>query len=267
MSFKDELLKKIQVDRLVQRVAGMIGTVDSGKRIDKATLDQLVAFFPWTHRRERDLTLYLEHDGPGKTRILVLDNDLTIYHTSVQDVALRKSPTVKEMVSIKNAIKILNDKDVVVSKKGASLETIQAICIGELDLDFTPADIEEIAAQGKAALENGYAEGVQESLVLFAELLQLKPAPRAFALKHHDIYGKTDALAGGAIAFGPLVMYSLANNSLTCLESVLSSRDKGRFDLLKAASAGDADAAASGAAVFDLMQSKVLAASTHPTSA
>jgi hypothetical protein len=265
MSYKDNLLKKIEIDRLVRRIVGMIGTVDSGKRIDKTALGKLMAYFPWTRRQERDLELYLEIDGPEKTRILVLDNDLTIYHTTVQDVALRKSPTVKEMVSIKNAIKILNDKDVVVSKKEASLNTIQALCIGELDLDYTPADIDEIAQQGKASLENGYAEGVQESLMLFAELLQLESVPRAFALQHHDIYGKKGSQPSGAITFGPLVMYSLANNSLTCLEDVLSSRDKGRFDRLKAASAGEADVAASGGAVFDLMQSKVLSAGSAPT--
>jgi hypothetical protein len=79
-------------------------------------------FFPWSRRQERDLVLFLETDGPGQTRILVLDNDLSIYNTSVDDVVLRKSPTVKEMVNIRNAIKILNDKDVVTSKKEVSSE-------------------------------------------------------------------------------------------------------------------------------------------------
>jgi hypothetical protein len=260
MSYKDNLLTKIEINRLVRAIAKMIGTVDSGKRIDKALLDQLMAYFPWTRRQERDLTLFLETDGPGKTRILVQDNDLTIYHTTMEDVMLRKSPTVKEMVSIKNAIKILSDNDVVVSKKETSLETIQGLCINELELQFTPADIEGMAQEGKAALQNGSCEVVQESLMLFAELLELAPAPRAFALQHHDIYGKIDTLPGGDITFGPLVMFSLANNTLTCLEAVLSSRDKGRFDLLKAAAAGEADVAISGQAVFDTMKSKVLAA-------
>lgn len=260
MSFKDNLLKKIEIDRLVQTIRGMIGSVESGKRIDKSVLGQLMAHFPWTRKQERDLTLFLEDDGAGKTRILVLDNDLTIYHTTAADVALRKSPTVKEMVSIKNAIKILNDKDVVISKKDASLETLQGICIDELDLNYTPADIDEIVRDGKACLENGTAEGVRENLMLFAELLQFVPAPRTFALNHHDIYGKTGTQPSGAKTFGPLVMYSLAHNSLTCLDTVLSSRDKERFDRLKAASAGEADVAASGPAVFDLMKSKVLTA-------
>ena len=260
MSYKDNLLKKIEIDRLVRTITGAIGPVESGKRIDKALLGQLVAFFPWTRRQERDLQLFLESDGPGKTRILVLDNDLTIYHTTVDDVALRKSPTVKEMVNIRNAIKILNDKDVVVSKKEASLKTIQDICIGVLDLDFTAADIEGIAGEGAASLENGYAQGVQESLMLLAELLGLSPAPKAFSLNHHDMYGQVGRKPGGETTFGPLVMFSRVHNTLTCLELSLSSRDKGRFDTLKAAAAGQTETAASGPAVFELMKSKVLAA-------
>jgi hypothetical protein len=260
MSYKDNLLKKIEIDRLVQTIAGAIGPVESGKRIDKTVLAQLMTFFPWFHREERDLALFLENDGPGKTRILVMDNDLTIYHTSVEDVVLRKSPTVKEMVNIRNAIKILNDKDVVVSKKAASLRTIQEICIGELDLRYTASDIDGIARDGTSSLENGYAQGVQESLMLFAEMLGLVSAPKAFSMSHHDIYGHVAEKPGGETAFGPLVMFSLAHNILTYLETPLSSRDKGRFDTLKAVASGEAEASALGPAVFDLMRSKALAA-------
>jgi hypothetical protein len=258
MAFKDNLLKKIKIDRLVNTVAGAIGPVESGKRIDKAVLKQLMTFFPWTHRQERDLEIYQEADGPGNMRILVLDNDLTIYQTTLEDVVLRKSPTVKEMVSIRNAVKILNDKDVVVSKKAVSLETIQDICIGELDLDFTASDIEGIAEEGSASLENGHAQGVQESLMLFAELLGLEAAPKAFSLNHHDIYGKVAQKPDGETTFGPLVMFSQVHSTLTCLEAPLSSRDNGRFDQLKAVASGEAEAAASGPAVFDLMKLKVL---------
>jgi hypothetical protein len=260
MSYKDNLLKKIEINRLVRTVASAIGPVDSGLRIDTTVLAQLMAFFPWTRRQERDLELYLEVDGPGKTRILVLDNDLTIYNTTVDDVVLRKSPTVKEMVSIRNAIKILNDKDVVTSKKEASLNTIRDICIDQLDLHYTAADIDGIAGEGAASLANGYAQGVQESLMLFADLLGLMPAPRAFSLNHHDIYGNVGQKPGGETTFGPLVMFSLVHNTLTCLDAPLSSRDKGRFDTLKAVASGESEATASGSAVFDLMKSKVLAA-------
>jgi len=260
MSFKENLLRKIEIDRLTRSILAMIGPVDSGKRIDRTLLNKLMAFFPWHRKKERDLELYLEDAEAEKTRILVLDNDLTIYDTTVDDVVMRKSPTVKEMVSIRNAIKILSDKDVVVCKKEKSLREIQKICIAELDLAFSASDIAAIAADGAASLENGYAEGVQESLMLLAELLGLVSAPNAFAMKHHDIYGRVSEKPAGEVAFGPLVIYSRVHDSLTCLEGPLSSRDKGRFDRLKAVAAGEAEAAASGAAVFDLMKAKVMAA-------
>ena len=260
MSFKENLLRKVEIDRLTRSILAMIGPVDSGKRIDRALLGQLMVFFPWQRVKERDLELYLEDAEAEKTRILVLDNDLSIYDTTVEDVVMRKSPTVKEMVSIRNAIKILNDKDVVVCKKETSLREIQKICIAGLDLDYTASDIAAIAADGAASLKNGYAEGVQESLMLLAELLGLVSAPRAFAMKHHDIYGRVTERPGGEVTLGPLVIYSRVQDSLVCLEGSVGSRDKDRFDRLKAVAAGESEAAASGAAVFDLMKDKVLAA-------
>ncbi len=262
MSFKENLLDKIKIDRLVRDVGQGIGTVDSGKRIDTGVLHRLIAFFPWTHRRERDLDLYLESDAQP-CRIMALDNDLTIYRSTVDDVVLRKSPTVKEMVSFRNAIKILNDKDVVVTKKEASLGIIQQICIDELDLDFTDADIVALADEGSASLKNGYTDGVRETLMLFAELLELVPAPKAFTLKHHDIYGKVGQKTSGERTLGPLVMFSLVHDTLTCLEGPLGSRDKGRFDRLNAVAAGETEAATSGSAVFEMMATKVLAG--HPS--
>ncbi len=261
MAFKENLLEKIKIDRLVREIAGAIGPVESGKRIDKAKLSQLMAYFPWVRKQERDLELYLENDESGKTRILVLDNDLTIYNTTVADVVLRKSPTVKEMISIRNAIKILNDADVVVSKKEASLQTVHEVCIGELELDYTEADIDGIAREGIASLENGYAPGVQECLLLFAELLELVEAPKAFSLNHHDIYGKLERKPGGEIAFGPLVIFSLVHGSLHSLDAVLSSRDKSRIERLKAVASGETEATLSGASVFERMKEKVLTAS------
>jgi hypothetical protein len=260
MAYKDNLLKKIEIDRLSRTIAKSIGPVESGKRIDRTVMKQLIAYFPWIRKEARDLELYLETDQPAaKTRILVLDNDLPIYQTTVQDVVLRKSPTVKEMLNIRNAVKILNDKDVVLSKKDASLKTIRDICVGELDLQFTAADIESLAREGTASLENKYGDGVCENLMLFAELIGFVPAPAAFALKHHEIYGKLQQRPGGETTFGPLVMYSRVHNTLICLDSVFSSRDKDRFDRLAAIATGEAEAAAEGVAVFDLMKTKVLA--------
>ena len=117
MSFKENLLKKIKIDKMARQAIASIGPVDSGRKIDKKIMRELLEMTGYTYKRKRDLDLYIEDIGAEKTRILVLDNDLAIYNTSVYDVAMRKSPTVKEMMNPFNVVKILKDTDVVISKK------------------------------------------------------------------------------------------------------------------------------------------------------
>ena len=133
----------------------------------------LLQFAGYDVLRERDLDLYIQDlDGTMK-KILVLDNELAVYHTTVQDVAMRKSPTIKEMLSIRNAIKILNDADVVVSKRDESITTIHNECIDALDLSFDRSDLESIEKDGAAALENGFSEGVYRMRVPFFRTARL----------------------------------------------------------------------------------------------
>ena len=69
--------------------------------------------------------------------VLVFDNELPIYHTTVADVALRKSPLWQEMFSIGNIKKIMNDKDVILSKGKDSLKRLHADAMALLDLTYT----------------------------------------------------------------------------------------------------------------------------------
>ena len=62
-------------------------------------------------------------------------------------------------------------------------------CLERLDLNFKESDITAIAKEGSHSLENSYTDGVMESLSLFAELLGYQPAPRAFQVPHHEIFG------------------------------------------------------------------------------
>lgn len=77
-----------------------------------------------------------------------MDNGLAIYHTTIDDVALRKSPTLKEVVSFRNARKILSDGDVRVSKRTNPVRIVKEMLIDELDLSYTDADIDGIAYEG-----------------------------------------------------------------------------------------------------------------------
>lgn len=226
MSFKENLLKKISIQRLSKKVTESMGLPDSGRKIDKQAMRELLAMSAYRLKKERDLDLYLKSEADSATDILVLDNELGLYHTTVADVVLRKSPTVKEMVSIRNAIKILNDKNVVVSRKAETVERVRRELIGALDLSFTAADIESLAADGSRALENGYAQGVIETLTLFAELLSYQEAPKVFQISHHTIWGKLDQPAAGEWLFGPLVLFGLVDNALKMVLNPVSSLDK-----------------------------------------
>ncbi|RPH76253.1 MAG: hypothetical protein EHM77_09420, partial [Planctomycetaceae bacterium] len=125
MSFKQNLLEKLKIKAMAQKVLASVGPVGGPLKVDREAMDSLLISARYTKIRERELDLYRKETTAGKSRILVLDNDLNIYHTTLDDVLLRKNPTVKEMISIRNAIKILNDTDVVVSKKAESVLAIE----------------------------------------------------------------------------------------------------------------------------------------------
>ncbi len=258
MSFKDNLLRKININNTANKVLGSIGPPDSERKTDKATMRRLLEMSPYTLHKKRDLDLYIKGNPEEKGEILVLDNELAIYNTTSDDVALRKSPTIKEMVSIRNAIKILSDSDVVISKKEESVNTIRKECINLIDLSFNKADIEEIEKEGSASLENGYSEGVIESLSLFAELLGFSPPPKAFKMRHCEIIGHLAKKESGEIVFGPAVIYSLAYNTLKLIEKKIGSFDKGEMEYFKQVVAENQEASKEGADVFQYLKEAVV---------
>jgi len=240
------------------KVLGSIGPPDSERKTDKATMRRLLEMSSYTLHKKRDLDLYIKGDPEEKGKILVLDNELAIYHTTADDVALRKSPTIKEMVSIRNAIKILSDSDVVVSKREESVNTIRKECIDLLDLSFNKSDLEEIEKEGSASLENGYSDGVIESLFLFAELFGFSPSPKAFKMPHCEIIGHLTKKESGEIVFGPAVIYSLAYNTLKLIEKKIGSFNKEEMDYFKKVIAGDQEASKEGADVFQYLKEAVV---------
>ena len=257
MGFKQELLNKIQIDRMTEKILATIGPSGSEQKVDKGLFRVLLEMAGYRHHRERDLDLYLPPEGSENTHILVLDNDLPFYKTTVDDIAMRKSPTVKEMLNIGNIKKILNDGDVVVSKKADSVKTVQHACISRLDLSFSPGDIESIAVDGAGSLENGYADGVQECLDLFAELLGYQPAPKAFKADHHRIIGAVSQKDTGESVFGPLVCYNLMHNRLFAVLSAIGSFDRDKLEGYLEILNGTEKPSLSGAEVFQFLKDEV----------
>ena len=258
MSFKDNLLKKIQIDTLAEKVISSWGAPGSGQRIDKDTMRDLLEMSQYVHQKKRDLDLYVTQGEGAKQKILVLDNELPIYVTTVEDVVIRKSPYVKEMISIRNVIKILKDSDVKISIKDESVKTVQKECVDKLDLSYKAADIEDIAKNGASSLENKYNEGVTESLTLLAELLGYQPPPKAFKIRHCEVFGAVTGGRAGEIQYGPIVMYSRIDNCLMLIEEQLSSYDKDKVNYFREVAGGNQKVEIEGPDVFRYLKDLVL---------
>ncbi len=254
MAFKENLLSKIQIQRLSKQVLQSIGPPGTSQKIDKEAARQLLALSPYTQRRERDLELYVAETA-GK--VLVLDNEFPLYQTSIQDVALRKSPTVKEMLNIRNVIKILNDSDVIISKKEDSVKAIEQESLCQLDLSYTAADIRSLAEEGRFSLELGDSDGVIQTLELFAELLELVSPPAPFALPKHRTWARTQQ-AGRELEVGPLFLYRPETNRLIGIHAPLQAGDKTDLEWLRQVVTGREAPEEEGVQVFETLKDQVL---------
>lgn len=259
MTFKENLLKKIKINSLVEAIKLSLGPANSERRLDTPLMRELLSLSPLKRETARDLELYIVDPGETSQQVLVLDNELAIYNTTVQDVAMRKSPTIKEMVSIRNAIKILSDKNVIVSKKEGSLETIQRMCLETLNLSYTPADIHLIAQDGMSALAAVESEGVTECLVLFAELLGFLPPPKPFQPPpHQTAIAKVVHKPSGDVLCGPLAVYDSLMNTLKLMEHQINSRDGDEMEALRQVYQGVAPASLEGAPVIAYLEKMAL---------
>jgi hypothetical protein len=258
MSFKENLLAKIKIDRLAATVIASIGPPESSVKADKDTMRRLLEMSPYRYQKVRDLDLYVQGTDPEKKKVFVLDNELPIYETTIDDVAMRKSPLIKEMANIRNMIKILKDSDVKISRKEESVKAIQSESIRQLDLSFSEADIDQIARDGQASLERDYPDGVVECLDLFAELLDYKPAPKAFQLSQHKIIGELTPKAGGEVLYGPIIIYSQIHGTLKLIDEQISSFDKTKLALFQQVAANKKKPNVEGAEVLTYLKNKIL---------
>jgi hypothetical protein len=260
MGFKENILQKIRYDQLHKTIANSLGPPDSGRRLDKEAVARLLKFSSYKPVRVRDLDLYIKPDSGDPPAILLLDNELKVYKTTPEDVALRKSPTVKEMVSIRNAIKILNDKDVVINRGRDTADALHAELVSALDLSFSAADLDALVADGRAALENKYADGVLEILTIFMEILDWSPAPSALRLSHHHVWGPRLAKGVGETVLSPVLIYSLSLNRLCLSGAQVSTKSPQRQEFLHGVveNAGEEEETLAGAAVLEDLKKRAL---------
>jgi hypothetical protein len=259
MSFRENLLKKIEINRLTDQIRKTVAPASSEVRLDKDLMRKLLTLSSFEPRQERDLNLYVKKTDRDNPLVLVLDNELPVYETSVEDVVIRKSPYTKEMLSLRNIVKILKDSDVKVSRKEDTLETVRADCLASLDLSYTPEDIESIAYDGAASLESKYPEGVMENLTLLAELAGFQTAPPLLKSKHHFVLGNLVPDDSGGVAFGPFFIYDRVHDRLGLVEAPVSTRDPEQVEFFKQLLDGQQNPPVREAKVFEYLKEFVLA--------
>jgi hypothetical protein len=197
MSFKENLKAKIYLDELLRKLTSTIRETPGQRRLDKGRTQELLEMTDLEHKKVRDLDLYVRPLEGERMEVLVFDNELPIYHTTVDDVALRKSPVWKEIFSIKNIKKVMDDKDVIVSKGKESLNRVYNDALARLDLSYTGDDLALLVEDARRGLEKKSLEQIQESFDLFFAVLHFQTVSLGI-LEHDMVVFARPKVNGGA---------------------------------------------------------------------
>ena len=197
----------MKIDKLVKKLVSTMKEPPGKWWLDKVLTEELLHMTDFEHEKVRDLQLYVRPSAGKIMEVLVLDNALPIYRTTVNDVVLRKSPCWHEMVSIRNIRKIMNDKDVIISKGKASLETLHADALALLNLTYSGDDMALLLEDARRGLARKSVEQIQECLEFFFEILNFQPL--FFGPMDHDL--QTFAMAkpanGHVSSFKHLILF------------------------------------------------------------
>ncbi len=261
LTFPQRLRKKLRMDRLARQVLATLGSPDSGKKIDKDAMRELLAETDYKKVMSRDLELYVKDLTWGKKRILVLDNELPVYtETTVDDVLIYKSPTVKEMVH--NFVKILYDKrGVVTSRRQDTVNAVHRQILDGLDLSFTQKDVEDLGRETAEALAAADAGSLVKDLTLFGALLGYNKAPAdVFDAGSVEAMGKFSQSRAKTPVLGPCVFFVRAENRLGFVEKPVDLADKDKKAELLSVVAGSVKADAEGAKAVSVLVQEVVKA-------
>jgi hypothetical protein len=259
MSLKENLKKKILIDSLAKAVSRSIGPSGGPRKIDKENMRKLLSFTPFVLEKRRDLELYFRELEPGVGEVLSLDNELPLYgQTSLDDVAERRSPELKEMVNIRKIIKILNVKDILTCNGRDAVQYMQDQALEMLDLSFDEKDVDEMAQEGIDALIRADSEGVLEILELFVELLGYRSVPAAVLVNDYVMFGSHQETTGGREAFGPIIMYNDRTNVLRLIEETISVDDPLANVKIPGVAPGEVEPDAEGFEVFKRLKEAAL---------
>jgi hypothetical protein len=141
LSFKLNLKTKIRLDSLLKKLLSTIRDNPVRLWLDKGLTRELLDMTDFKHMQVRDLHLYIRPLDGKIVEAVVLDNELAICHTSMDDIAIGKSPYWQEVFSIPSIRKIMNDKDVIISKGKESLKRLHVNVLALLDPTYAQDDM------------------------------------------------------------------------------------------------------------------------------
>jgi hypothetical protein len=253
MSFKEDLKTKREIDRMVRSLYASLREAPGQRRVDKTLMRTLLSKTDFAQRKARDLEIYVRSLEGETMEILVFDNELAIYHSTVDDVALRKSPEWKEMFSIRNVRKILNDQDVVVSKGKESIRRIYGHALSGLDLSYTERDMAALVADARHALEQKSLGGVEEALEVFSEVLGFEAVNLPVLEEDIQAFARPKVNGGEPSLLEHLILLSPERLWIALRRGTFSPGKE--FDLAKiqACARGEAPPDLEGAAVFQFL--------------
>lgn len=182
MNSLENIKKKITVDFLVKKIEISLNTENGYSGIDKQSVKLLLGKCGYQSISKRGLELF-EKNMP-EHHVIVNDALLGRYETSVSDVVLRKSPTIKEMISFKNARKILGDSDVLRSVKKDTLEYLRSSYINSLD--FSDLSKDKLVSELRILFDADDIEGFFKLVLVLFELSSLNYLP--FLSKKYNLY-------------------------------------------------------------------------------
>jgi hypothetical protein len=221
-------------------------------------MQSLLELSPYQYQRQRDLDLYVKPVEGELKMILVLDNELPIFRSTVKDVVTRRSPRTLEMWNFRTVRNILVDSDIKMSTTEKSVETVLGDAVEQLDLTYTDTDIENLAQEGMAWLAGSDANNVEKTLSLFGALLGYQKSPKYFGLDNTISYGISASGPDNDVVFGPLVLYRPGDNTLVWIDQSFSKSDREQMEFLRSLATGQASVPVTGDAVFQKLKTNVL---------
>jgi hypothetical protein len=222
MSFKENLKLRIKLDALLRRLISTIKEPPAKWWVDRVLIQELLDMTDLEHKKFRDLHLYIRPLESDIMEVLVFDNELPIYHTTLDDVALRKSPRWQEMFSIRNIKKIMNHHDVLVSEGKESLKRIHANAVGLLDLTYTRDDLGVLLVEARRGLDHKSIEQIQESFDLFFSLLDFQLVPLDLLDQDLQVFARPRLNGGVLRAFEHLILFDEENLQVGLKKGVFS---------------------------------------------